>query len=158
MKKLEKALQLRKAKYIKRTGSPGNYKYIYREENIRVKKDGDFKTAVAGGEMSAREYQKIQKEKKEKRKEKVRRGSKETAAKIAAIDSITERIGLASSPTFERILKESSPADRKKVSKLINLGFDVYHIEGVVVEGGLDDGGVDDMIKNPEESKADWKE
>ena len=31
MEKLEKALELRKAKYLKRTGGPGNYKYIYRE-------------------------------------------------------------------------------------------------------------------------------
>ena len=29
---LGKALELRKAKYIKRTGSPGNYKYIYEEK------------------------------------------------------------------------------------------------------------------------------
>ncbi len=35
MEKLEKALELRKAKYLKRTGSPGNYKYIYREKTGR---------------------------------------------------------------------------------------------------------------------------
>ena len=31
MKKLERALEIRKAKYLKRTGSPGHYKYIYKE-------------------------------------------------------------------------------------------------------------------------------
>ena len=33
---LKKALELRKAKYIKRTGSPGNYKYIYKEKIKRT--------------------------------------------------------------------------------------------------------------------------
>jgi len=37
MEKLEKALKLRKAKYIKRTGSPGSYKYVYREPAGRKK-------------------------------------------------------------------------------------------------------------------------
>ncbi len=35
--KLKKALKLRKAKYLKRTGSPGSYKYIYKEKVGREK-------------------------------------------------------------------------------------------------------------------------
>ena len=31
MKKLMKALSLRKAKYLKRTGGPGHYKYMYKQ-------------------------------------------------------------------------------------------------------------------------------
>ena len=38
MENLEKALELRKAKYLKRTGSPGNYKYVYRKKTERRKK------------------------------------------------------------------------------------------------------------------------
>jgi len=34
MKKLLKALSLRKAKYLKRTGSPGHYQYTYKEPSI----------------------------------------------------------------------------------------------------------------------------
>lgn len=37
MEKLEKALELRKAKYLKRTGSSGHYKYVYREKVERKK-------------------------------------------------------------------------------------------------------------------------
>ncbi len=36
MKKLMKALSLRKAKYLKRTGSPGHYKYIYKEAGAKT--------------------------------------------------------------------------------------------------------------------------
>lgn len=35
MENLEKVLELRKAKYLKRTGSPGHYKYIYRESKLK---------------------------------------------------------------------------------------------------------------------------
>lgn len=37
-KKINKALNLRKAKYTKRTGSPGSYKYFYGEEVDKEKK------------------------------------------------------------------------------------------------------------------------
>jgi len=33
---LEEALELRKAKYLKRTGSPGRYKYIYKEKKSKL--------------------------------------------------------------------------------------------------------------------------
>ena len=140
MKKLEQALEkregkdehlklserLQKAKYLKRTGSPGSYKYIYKEGKGRPKK----------------KQQEL----------------KERVAKQSVIDSIVESVGMASSPQFERILKESSPAERKKVQKLVDLGLDVYQIEGVVVEGGLDDGSVDEIIKDPEGAKDDFEE
>ncbi len=35
MEKLEKVLELRKAKYLRRTGYPGHYKYIYKESKLR---------------------------------------------------------------------------------------------------------------------------
>ncbi|KKL91065.1 hypothetical protein LCGC14_1898440 [marine sediment metagenome] len=36
MKKLMKALEFRKAKYLKRTGSPGHYKYVYKEAGAKT--------------------------------------------------------------------------------------------------------------------------
>ena len=46
MKKLKEALKLRKAKkYLKRTGSPGHYKYIYKEPNTRLAQSPEEKEA-----------------------------------------------------------------------------------------------------------------
>lgn len=56
MEKLEKALELRKAKYLKRTGSPGNYKYVYREEKGEKKLYGSKEVIgiqSMGGESEA---------------------------------------------------------------------------------------------------------
>jgi len=36
MKKLKEILELRKAKYVKRTGSPGSYKYWYKDKNGKI--------------------------------------------------------------------------------------------------------------------------
>jgi len=43
---LKKALELRKTKYIKRTGSPGHYKYIYKESEIKKKRKDTSKMTM----------------------------------------------------------------------------------------------------------------
>ncbi len=55
MGKLMKALELRKAKYLRRTGGPGHYKYVYKE-SVRREKKVEKDT---GKEKSLQEIEKI---------------------------------------------------------------------------------------------------
>jgi hypothetical protein len=81
--KLNKALEnrtgevLEKAKYTKRTGTPGHYKYEYGTPKSKgrqaiEKRTGKTETMATTvmGDISAKDYQAIQRRKKEKRKEK----------------------------------------------------------------------------------------
>ena len=52
--KLTKAFKLRKAKYTKRTGSPGNFKYFYGEE-VDKKKKGELEKKERKGKLQGEE-------------------------------------------------------------------------------------------------------
>ncbi len=52
MENLKKALELRKSKYLKRTGAPGNYKYIYKRPVERRKKKKPEKSSSPNGVKS----------------------------------------------------------------------------------------------------------
>jgi len=66
MIELGKALELRKAKYIKRTGSPGHYKYWYRLSSERMKTTEKEKVPkkkkVSKWKAGIQEYQRLGKE------------------------------------------------------------------------------------------------
>jgi len=64
MEKLEKALKLRKAKYLKRTGGPGKYKYIYK---IAGSKKKEAQTTVDNVKFFEEHGIPVSKIKKEKR-------------------------------------------------------------------------------------------
>jgi len=100
MKKLEKALEIRKAKYIKRTGSPGKYKYIYKVAAGRKKKTAESEemelhpdTVAEIEEEHEEEFAKEMEEEylEEERKKKLREKKKKKRAVSSMAEAIRQR-------------------------------------------------------------------
>ena len=108
MEKLQKALgeRLEKAKYTKRTGSPGNYKYEYGEKKGRGKKKVDWKAA----EKTADKMQK------EKGKKKVDWKAAEKTADKMQKEKGKKKVG-DEKKTIKETRKEKSDANQHDMTR-----------------------------------------
>ena len=107
MEKLEKALEerLAKAKYIKRTGGPGNYKYIYRkgEGPKAAKMQEPGRTRV--GKFDQKNYEKLYNDfgfSKEQAKKLAQKGIK--ASRVQKVINTTENVKLQDVDNLYRYL------------------------------------------------------
>ena len=106
MEKLEKALELRKAKYLKRTGSPGNYKYIYKEgAGTKAAKMQKPDRTKRKGKFDQKNYQELYNNfgfSKEQAKKLAQKGVK--ASRVQKVINTTENIKLQDTDNLYRYL------------------------------------------------------
>ena len=107
MEALRKALELRKAKYLKRTGSPGSYKYTYKEEARSRKRKGNIGVEGVGGSSAQNKAYNV-----------LKGMSRDKLVDIIATDPKEDRTELMkeSKPFLARTIVENMPDQVKKYS------------------------------------------